>query len=134
HTSIKIVNPGTGETVKLGQSGELCSKAFSNMKGYYNMPEKTAETIDEEGWLHSGDLAVMRHDGYVNIVGRGKNMSMPGGENVSRGEIDAFLMLSPKIAEAQVVGPADDFMGEEVCALIRAAPGGELTADEVRKY
>src|SRR5262249_40449990 len=82
HTSIKIIDPATGETVKLGESGELCSKAFSNMKGYYNMPEKTAETIDEEGWLHSGDLAVMRPDGYINIVGRLKDMIIRGGENV----------------------------------------------------
>jgi fatty-acyl-CoA synthase len=134
HTSIKIINPGTGETVKLGQSGELCSKAFSNMKGYYNMPEKTAETIDEEGWLHSGDLAVMRPDGYVNIVGRVKDMIIRGGENVYPAEIEAFLMRHPKIAEAQVVGLPDEIMGEEVCALIRAAQGVELTENEVREY
>jgi fatty-acyl-CoA synthase len=134
HTSIKIVNPETGETVKLGQSGELCSKAFSNMKGYYNMPEKTAETIDEEGWLHSGDLAVMRRDGYINIVGRVKDMIIRGGENIYPAEIEAFLMRHPKIAEAQVVGAPDEFMGEEVCALIRAREGEEITADEVREY
>ncbi|HEU0178229.1 MAG TPA: AMP-binding protein [Blastocatellia bacterium] len=134
HTSIKIINPGTGETVKLGESGELCSKAFSNMKGYYNMPEKTAETIDEEGWLHSGDLAVMRPDGYVNIVGRVKDMVIRGGENVYPAEIEAFLMSHPKIAEAQIVGIPDEFMGEEVCALIRARQGAELTEDEVREY
>jgi fatty-acyl-CoA synthase len=134
HTSIKIVNPGTGETVKLGQSGELCSKAFSNMKGYYNMPEKTADTIDEEGWLHSGDLAVMRPDGYVNIVGRVKDMIIRGGENVYPAEIEAFLMRHPKIAEAQVVGLPDEFMGEEVCALIRTTQGEELTDNDVREY
>jgi fatty-acyl-CoA synthase len=134
HTSIKIVNPGTGETVKLGQSGELCSKAFSNMKGYYNMPEKTADTIDEEGWLHSGDLAVMRPDGYVNIVGRVKDMIIRGGENVYPAEIEAFLMRHPKIAEAQVVGLPDEFMGEEVCALIRPTQGEELTENDVREY
>jgi fatty-acyl-CoA synthase len=134
HTSIKIIDPGTGETVKLGQSGELCSKAFSNMKGYYNMPEKTAETIDEEGWLHSGDLAVMRPDGYVNIVGRVKDMIIRGGENIYPAEIEAFLMRHPKIAEAQVVGIPDEFMGEEVCALLRAGQGEELTEDEVCEY
>jgi fatty-acyl-CoA synthase len=134
HTSIKIINTGTGETVKLGQSGELCSKAFSNMKGYYNLPEKTAETIDEEGWLHSGDLAVMRPDGYVNIVGRVKDMIIRGGENISPAEIESFLMRHPKIAEAQVVGIPDEFMGEEVCALIRAQHGDELTEAEVREY
>src|SRR5499426_2247639 len=134
HTSIKIIDPGTGETVKLGQSGELCSKAFSNMKGYYNMPEKTAETIDDEGWLHSGDLAVMRPDGYVNIVGRVKDMIIRGGENIYPAEIEAFLMRHPKIAEAQVVGIPDEFMGEEICAWIRAGQGEELTEDEVCEY
>lgn len=134
HTSIKIINAGTGETLKLGQSGELCSKAFSNMKGYYNLPEKTAETIDEEGWLHSGDLAVMRPDGYVNIVGRVKDMIIRGGENIYPAEIESFLMRHPKIAEAQVVGLPDEFMGEEVCALIRAQKDEELTEGEVREY
>jgi fatty-acyl-CoA synthase len=134
HTSIKIINPGTGETTQLGQSGELCSKAFLNMQGYYNMPEKTAETIDEEGWLHSGDLAVMRPDGYVNIVGRVKDMIIRGGENVYPAEIEDFLMRHPMIAEAQVLGLPDEFMGEEVCALIRAKQGEEITADEVREY
>jgi fatty-acyl-CoA synthase len=134
HTSIKIVNPHTGETVKLGESGELCSKAFSNMRGYYNMPEKTAETIDEEGWLHSGDLGVMRPDGYINIVGRVKDMIIRGGENIYPAEIEAFFMRHPKITEAQVVGVPDAFMGEEVCALIRLKPGVEATEDEFRGY
>ncbi len=134
HTSIKIVNPATGATCGLGESGELWSKGFSNMKGYYNMPEKTAETIDEEGWLHSGDLAVMRHDGYINIVGRVKDMIIRGGENIYPAEIEAFLMRHPKIAEVQVVGIPDEFMGEEICALIRARQGEELTKDEVGEY
>ncbi len=134
HTSIKIIDPNNGETVKLGESGELCSKAFSNMKGYYNMPEKTAETIDADGWLHSGDLAVMRKDGYINIVGRVKDMIIRGGENIYPAEIESFLMRHPKIAEAQIVGIPDAFMGEEVCALIRLRPDGELTEEEVREY
>ena len=134
HTSIRIVNPNTGETVKLGESGELCSKAFSNMKGYYNMPDKTAETIDADGWLHSGDLAVMRTDGYLNIVGRVKDMIIRGGENIYPAEIEAFLMRHPKIAEAQIVGIPDEFMGEEVCAFIRLKQDEEMTEDEVREY
>jgi fatty-acyl-CoA synthase len=134
HTSIKIVDPATGETVKTGQSGELCTRAFSNMKGYYNMPEKTAETIDQDGWLHSGDLAVMRADGYINIVGRVKDMIIRGGENIYPAEIEAFLMRHPKIAEAQVVGIPDQFMGEEVCALVRVKAGEELTEEEARDY
>jgi fatty-acyl-CoA synthase len=134
HTSIKIVNPATGETCGFGQSGELWSKGFSNMKGYYNMPEKTAETIDDEGWLHTGDLAVMRADGYINIVGRVKDMIIRGGENIYPAEIEAFLMRHTKIAEAQVVGIPDQFMGEEVCALVRVKTGEELSEDEIREY
>lgn len=134
HTSIKIVSLRTGETAKLGESGELCSKAFSNMKGYYKMPEKTAETIDSDGWLHSGDLAVMRPDGYLNIVGRVKDMIIRGGENIYPAELEAFLMRHAKIAEVQVIGLPDPFMGEEVCAVIRVKPGEELTEDEIREY
>jgi fatty-acyl-CoA synthase len=133
-TSIKIVNPGTGETAGFGESGELWTKGFSNMKGYYNMPEKTAETLDEEGWLHTGDLAVMRPDGYINIVGRVKDMIIRGGENIYPAEIEAFLMRHPKIAEAQIVGIPDPFMGEEVCALIRLKPGELAEEDEIRQY
>ncbi len=134
HTSIKIVNPGTGETAGFGESGELWTKGFSNMKGYYNMPEKTAETLDDEGWLHTGDLAVMRADGYINIVGRVKDMIIRGGENIYPAEIEAFLMRHPKIAEAQIVGIPDPFMGEEVCALIRLKPGESAEEDEIRQY
>ncbi len=134
YTSIKIINPHTGEIARIGESGELCTRAFSNMKGYYNMPEKTAETIDEDGWLHSGDLAVMHANGYVNIVGRVKDMIIRGGENIYPAEIEAFLMRHPKIAEAQVVGLPDPFMGEEVCALLRLKAGETLTEDEVRDY
>jgi fatty-acyl-CoA synthase len=134
HTSIKIVNPYTGETVKVGESGELCSRAFSNMKGYYNMPEKTLETIDADGWLHSGDLAVMRPDGYINIVGRVKDMIIRGGENIYPAEIEAFLMRYAKIAEAQIVGVPDTFMGEEVCAVIRLKSGEEATEEEILEF
>jgi fatty-acyl-CoA synthase len=134
HTSVKIVNPATGETCRCGESGELWSKGFSNMKGYYNMPDKTAETLDEDGWLHSGDLARMRPDGYINIVGRVKDMIIRGGENIYPAEIEAFLMRHPKIAEAQIVGLPDPFMGEEVCAVIRLNPGEEVTEDELREH
>jgi fatty-acyl-CoA synthase len=134
HTSIKIVNPATGKTCGFGQSGELWTRGFSNMKGYYNLPEKTAETIDDEGWLHTGDLAVMRADGYINIVGRVKDMIIRGGENIYPAEIEAFLMRNAKIAEAQVVGVPDQFMGEEVCALVRVKTGEEMNEDEIREY
>jgi fatty-acyl-CoA synthase len=134
HTSIKIIHPVTGEIVRCGESGELCSRAFSNMKGYYSMPDKTAETIDAEGWLHTGDLAVMRPDGYINIVGRVKDMIIRGGENIYPAEIEAFLMRHPAIAEAQIIGLPDQFMGEEVCALIKLKPGEQVSEDEIREY
>ena len=133
HTAIKIISPATGEIVNCGESGELCCKAFSNMVGYYNLPEKTAETIDADGWLHSGDLAVMRPDGYLNIVGRVKDMIIRGGENIYPAEIEAFLMRHPKIAEAQIIGLPDPFMGEEVCAMIRRSDE-TLTAEELHEY
>ncbi|MGH9833908.1 MAG: AMP-binding protein [Blastocatellia bacterium] len=134
HTSIKIVDPATGKTCGFGQSGELWTRGFSNMKGYYNMPDKTAETLDDEGWLHTGDLAVMRADGYINIVGRVKDMIIRGGENIYPAEIEAFLMRHSKIAEAQVVGIPDQFMGEEVCAVVRVKSGEEMVEDEIREY
>lgn len=134
HTSIKISNPATGETCRCGESGELWTKGFSNMVGYYNMPDKTAETLDEQGWLHTGDLAVMRPDGYINIVGRVKDMIIRSGENIYPAEIEAFLMRHPKIAEAQIIGLPDPFMGEEVCAMIRLKPGQETTEDELRDH
>lgn len=134
HTSIKIVNPATNEICACGESGELWTRGFSNMKGYYNMPDKTAETIDADGWLHTGDLAVMRHDGYLNIVGRVKDMIIRGGENIYPAEIEAFLMRHPQIAEAQIIGLPDEFMGEEVCALVRLNPGATVTADELREH
>jgi fatty-acyl-CoA synthase len=134
HTSIRIINPQSGETARTGESGELVSRAFSNMNGYYNMPERTAESIDEDGWLHSGDLAVMRSDGYLNIVGRVKDMIIRGGENIYPAEIEAFLMRHAAIAEVQVVGIPDDFMGEEVAAAIRLRPGAALTEQEVRDF
>ncbi len=134
HTSIKIVNPGTGETCALGESGELWTKGFSNMKGYYNLPDKTAETLDADGWLHTGDLATMRADGYINIVGRVKDMIIRGGENIYPAEIEAFLMRHPQIAEAQLVGLPDQFMGEEVAAVIRLKAGEALSEDAVREH
>jgi fatty-acyl-CoA synthase len=134
HTSIKIVKPDTGETCRLGESGELWTKGFSNMKGYYNMPDKTSETLDTDGWLHTGDLATMRADGYINIVGRLKDMIIRGGENIYPAEIEAFLMRHPQIAEAQLVGVPDPFMGEEVAAVIKLKAGETMSEDAVREY
>ena len=134
HVSIKIANPRTGEPVGYGEQGELCVRGFLVMPGYYNMPEKTAETIDAEGWLHSGDLATMNREGYINIAGRVKEMVIRGGENIFPAEIEAFLMRHPKVAEAQIVGVPDIFMGEEVVALLRLREGVAADEDEIREY
>ncbi len=134
HMEIKIADPATGEPVALGEQGELMTRGFLVMKGYYNMPDKTAETIDAEGWLRTGDLATMNAEGYVNIVGRVKDMIIRGGENIYPAEIEEFLMRHPKIAEAQVVGVPDSFMGEEVAAVLRLRPNETITEGEIRTY
>jgi fatty-acyl-CoA synthase len=134
HLEVKIVNPATGEPVGLDERGEFLVRSFNVMKGYYNMPEKTAETIDAEGWLHTGDLATMNAQGYVNIVGRVKDMIIRGGENMYPTEIEQFLMRHPKIADAQVIGVPDAFMGEEMAALIRLKPDEQLTEEALRAY
>jgi len=134
HLDIKIADALTGEPVGFGESGELMARGFLVMKGYYNMPERTAEAIDGDGWLHTGDLATMNSDGYINIVGRVKDMIIRGGENIYPAEIESFLMRHPGIAEAQVVGLPDSFMGEEVAAVIRVKPGSFENDEEVRQY
>jgi fatty-acyl-CoA synthase len=134
HMDVKIVSPATGETARLGESGELLARGFLVMKGYYNMPDKTAETIDADGWLHTGDLAVMNASGYVNIVGRVKDMIIRGGENIYPAEIEAFLMRHPKVAEAQVIGVPDVFMGEETAALVRLKDRETADEAEIRQY
>jgi fatty-acyl-CoA synthase len=134
HMDIKIINPATGEPADFGESGELLARGFLVMKGYYNMPGMTAEAIDADGWLRTGDLATMNAEGYVNIVGRVKDMIIRGGENIYPAEIEAFLMRHPKVAEAQVVGVPDSFMGEEAAALLRLKPGESADEAEVREY
>ncbi len=134
HMEIKIAEPLTGEPVGFGESGELMARGFLVMKGYYNMPDKTAETIDADGWLHTGDLATMNAQGYVNIVGRVKDMIIRGGENIYPAEIEEFLMRHPQIAEAQVVGVPDSFMGEQVAAVLRLKPGEIGMEEAIRKY
>ncbi|HSE37054.1 MAG TPA: AMP-binding protein, partial [Blastocatellia bacterium] len=134
HMDIKIADPLTGVPVGFGESGELMARGFLVMKGYYNMPDRTAEAIDAEGWLHTGDLATMNSQGYVNIVGRVKDMIIRGGENIYPAEIEAFLMRHPDIAEAQVVGLPDSFMGEEVAAVLRLKAGSVADDDNIRQY
>jgi len=134
HMDVKIADPSTGEPLGFGESGELMTRGFLVMKGYYNMPEKTAEAIDSAGWLHTGDLATMNEKGYVNIVGRVKDMIIRGGENIYPAEIEEFLMRHPDIAEAQVVGVPDSFMGEEVAAVVRLKTGSTANEESIQQY
>jgi len=134
HLEIKIIDPATGELVPRGSSGEFCTRGYSVMHGYWEDPEKTREAIDAEGWMHTGDLATMDAEGYVNIVGRIKDLVIRGGENIYPREIEEFLYRHPKVQDVQVVGLPDKKYGEELCAWIIAKPGQSVTADEVRAF
>jgi fatty-acyl-CoA synthase len=135
HVEIKVIDAATGDIVERGMSGELCTRGYSVMLGYWNEPEKTAEAIDAEGWMHTGDLAEMRRDGYVNIVGRIKDMVIRGGENVYPREVEEFLYTHPDIEDVQVIGVPDEKYGEEVCAWIRMRPGAKaLDEGAVRDF
>lgn len=153
HLEVKIVDPETGELVERGAPGELCTRGYSVMLGYWEGPDKSSaharskynaaharskynrEAIDAEGWMHTGDLAVMAEDGYCNVVGRIKDMVIRGGENVYPREIEEFLYTHPDVEDAQVVGVPDERYGEEICAWIRLKPGrAPLDAAAVRAY
>ena len=134
HVECKIVDPETGATVPHGTPGELCTRGYSVMLGYWDNAEATHASIDAARWMHTGDLAVMRDDGYVNIAGRIKDMIIRGGENVYPREIEEFLYAHPKIAEVQVIGVPDVKYGEEVCAWVRVREGQQATEDELREY
>ncbi len=134
HLEIKIIDPDSGRIVPVGERGEFCTKGYSVMQGYWEDPARTAEAIDAEGWMHTGDLATMDEGGYVNIVGRIKDMVIRGGENVYPREIEEFLYRHPKVQDVQVVGLPDAKYGEELCAWIIAKPGQQLDEDEVRAF
>ncbi|MEC9322723.1 MAG: AMP-binding protein [Actinomycetota bacterium] len=135
HVEIKIVDPDTGETVDRGEPGEFCTRGYSVMLGYWREDDKTAQAIDSDGWMHTGDLAVMRPDGYCNVVGRIKDMIIRGGENIYPREIEEFLYTHPDIEDAQVIGVPDDTYGEEVCAWIRMKANREpLDAAALRAF
>jgi len=140
HVEVKIVDPVTGETVERGETGEFCTRGYSVMLGYWPLHEeegdsKTREAIDGEGWMHTGDLAVMREDGYCNIVGRIKDMVIRGGENIYPREIEEFLYSHPDIEDVQVVGVPDERYGEELCAWIKLKDGAEpLDSEGVRAF
>ena len=131
---IKVVDPTTDETLPRGEPGEFCTKGYSVMLGYWEQPDKTEEVL-QDGWMHTGDIAVMGEDGYVQITGRIKDMVIRGGENVYPREIEEFLYTHPDILDAQVIGVPDERYGEELCAWIRMRDGAEpLTADAVREF
>ncbi|KOX03103.1 AMP-binding protein [Streptomyces sp. NRRL B-3648] len=135
HLEVKVVDPATGVTRPRGTAGELCTRGYSVMLGYWNEPEKTAEAIDAGRWMHTGDLAVMREDGYVEIVGRIKDMIIRGGENIYPREIEEFLYAHPKIRDVQVVGVPHERYGEEVLAcVIPGDPADPLTLEELRDF
>jgi len=135
HLEVKVVDPATGLTVPRGETGEFCTRGYSVMLGYWNEPEKTAEVIDPARWMHTGDLAVMDSGGYLNIVGRIKDMVIRGGENVYPREIEEFLYTHPDIVDAQVIGVPDERYGEELMAWVRLREGADpLTAEALREF
>ncbi|MCM3121987.1 MULTISPECIES: AMP-binding protein [unclassified Mesobacillus] len=131
---VKIVKPGTMEEVPRGVQGELCTRGYHVMDGYYKNPDATREAIDEEGWLHTGDLAVMDENGYCRVTGRLKDMIIRGGENIYPREIEEFLYSHPKVLDVQVVGIPDSVYGEEVMAWIIMKEGEKATAGEIQEY
>lgn len=134
HVELRIADPDTGATMDHGQPGELLIRGFGVMRGYFDMPERTAETIDADGWLHSGDLAVLAPSGHLRIVGRLKDMLIRGGENVYPVEIEEALLTHPGIAEAQVVGVPDPDLGEEIFAFCVPAPGARLDPAAIQDW
>jgi len=135
HLEVKVIDPATGRTVPRGEPGELCTRGYSVMLGYWGEPEKTAEAVDAARWMHTGDLAVMDQDGYLSITGRIKDMVIRGGENLYPREIEEFLFTHPDVLDVQVIGVPDAKYGEELMAWVRMREGAEpLTAEAVREF
>ena len=134
NVEVKLVDPETGQDTPVGEQGELLTRSFMVMKGYYNLPEATAAAIDEDGWLHTGDLATVDQGGYYRITGRLKDMIIRGGENVYPREIEEFLYTHPKIADVQVIGVPDERFVEEVMAWVILKPGETADAEEIREF
>ena len=134
YVEVKVVDPETGLTVPRGVTGEMCTRGYSVMLGYWDDPEQTSQAIDQARWMHTGDLAVMDEGGYLNIVGRIKDMIIRGGENVYPREIEEFLYSHPAIEDVQVIGVPDARYGEEICAWVKLRPGQQLTEQELREF
>jgi fatty-acyl-CoA synthase len=134
HVEIRIADGSTGATLERGETGEFCTRGYSVMQGYWNDPERTAEAIDADGWMHTGDLAVMAEDGYVNIVGRIKDMVIRGGENVYPREVEEFLFTHPDVEDVQVIGVPDARYGEELMAWVKLRSGASVDGEALRAY
>jgi len=134
HVQIKVVDPATGQVVPIGAQGELCTRGYSVMLGYWDNEEATRGAIDAARWMHTGDLATMDEEGYLNIVGRIKDMIIRGGENVYPREIEEFLYSHPKVQDVQVIGVPDIKFGEEIMAWVRLREGQSATEEEIRDY
>ena len=134
HVQCKIINPGTGEEMPDGVAGEFCSRGYNIMKGYYKMPDATRDTIDKDGWLHSGDLVMRDENGNFRVTGRIKDMIIRGGENIYPKEIEDFMITNPKVSDCQVIGVPDTKYGEEAMACIILMKGEEATEDEMREF
>lgn len=134
HLEVKIVNPETGLIVPRGEQGELCTRGYSVMLGYWDMPEDTAKVLDKNGWMHTGDLAIMDDEGYVKISGRIKDIIIRGGENISPREIEEFLITHEAIADVQIIGVPDIKYGEEVMAWVILREGFDVTFDDLKAY
>jgi fatty-acyl-CoA synthase len=134
HLEVKVIHRETGRVLPRGTPGEMCTRGYSVMLGYWDDPEQTAECIDAARWMHTGDLAVMDEAGYLNIVGRIKDLVIRGGENIYPREVEEFLHGHPQIEDVQVTGVPDEKYGEELCAWIRVRGGAELTAEDIRAY
>ena len=134
HIQVKIIDPITGATLGLNEPGEFCTKGYSVMLGYWNEPLMTAASIDADGWMHSGDIAVMDDDRYVSIVGRIKDMIIRGGENIYPREVEEFLYTHPDIVDVQVIGVPDQKYGEEMVAWVRLREGASMTRDDLAAY
>jgi fatty-acyl-CoA synthase len=134
HTEIKIVDVDTGRTLPRGEPGEFLARGYCVMRGYWNDPERTGEAIDENGWMHTGDLATMDEQGYVRVVGRIKDMVIRGGENVYPREIEEFLYTHPDVADVQVIGVPDERYGEELMAWVIPRSGASPTEEQIREF